>query len=689
MTILNEDNSLAYMMAGRKRDPFASRRAFAQKLAEQGSDTSPIQSPWQGVGRLAQALAGAFGNYTADAAEKEAGTALATKIADAGKLTDPAAKLAAYAAIDPSIGLRYSAQSAAEEIKKKTQRDDDLQTANFMIGGPPGTQQAGGPPGAQPAGGGVNPNNIGNVRPNGQSTGFQQPATLEDGIRLTVNNARAYPAAYNGGQPMTLTQIGQRWAPRGDGANDPDQWARNVASIGGLDPNQPIDLNNPQIAAQFARGVHGAEKGANVALPVQAYHSVLTGQGGPQQAVLRGPPGVPTPIGTYTPGTSQVQLAQGSADGSGTPLPPQNLGGDPGAQYFAAAQRAQAAGRGDIAIKFMQQATAAREAAATRDANRTLIPREQGPDLVWFDSRTGQPVSVVPGGAKKAPGEAGAIPGQGIENQARNALVRASNDPAYRASADYAALYGNLSRPRIDPATGYQIPPEDLSAFPPPTFRFQGQPQPQGAPQQPPQAAPPQAAATPPGTPPAPVPPPGSGPAIVAQPPQGAPPQAPPSGIVATPIPGMPAKPMTNEQALAAGFTDRMANSNSLLGRLDGEGLSAWGALNEKIPMVGNYRQTPEYRQYKQARDDFINAQLRRESGAAISDPEYDRANKQYFPQPGDDPGTLTQKAKNRMLVVEAMRRNAGPSYTQNPASGSAPPPAPPAPPPPPGFRPL
>ena len=62
MTILNEDNSLAYMMAGRQRDPFASRRAFAQKLAEQGADTSPVQSPWQGVGRLAQALAGAFGN---------------------------------------------------------------------------------------------------------------------------------------------------------------------------------------------------------------------------------------------------------------------------------------------------------------------------------------------------------------------------------------------------------------------------------------------------------------------------------------------------------------------------------------------------------------------------------------------------------------------------------------------------
>jgi len=518
MTILNEDNSLAYLMAGRKRDPFASRRAFAQKLAEQGADTSPVQSPWQGVGRLAQALAGAYGNYTADAAEKEAGTALATKIADAGKLTDPAAKLAAYAAIDPSIGIKYSAQSAADELKTRTQRADDTMTAGFLLGtGSNPTQQAGG---------GVNPNNIGNVRPTGQNTGFQQPATLEDGIRLTVNNARAYPAAFNNGQPMTLTQIGQRWAPKGDGANDPDQWARNVASIGGLDPNQPIDLNNPQIAAQFARGVHGAEKGANVALPVQAYHSVLTGQGG------------------TAPGAGGVNLAQGSADGSGNPLPPQRQGADPGAQYEAAAQRAQAAGRGDIALKYIQQATAVREAAAKSEAGVSLIPREEGGDLVFYNPRTGQPVNRIVGGAKKPPAEGGGIPGQGIENQARSAIIRAANDPAYRGSVDYAVLWGNLNKPRFD-ANGFQMPPEDLSAFPTPTYRFQGQPQgaPQGAPQQPPQAAPPQAAATPQGAPPAPSPDTVVGsPTLQAQPPQGAPPQTPPSGIVATPIPGMPAK---------------------------------------------------------------------------------------------------------------------------------------------------
>ena len=644
MTILNEDNSLAYMMAGRQRDPFASRRAFAQKLAEQGADTSPVQSPWQGVGRLAQALAGAFGNYTADAAEKQGRDDLATKIADAGKLTDPAAKLAAYAAIDPSIGIKYSAQSAADELKTRTQRADDTMTAGFLLGtGSNPTQQAGG---------GVNPNNIGNVRPNGQSTGFQQPATLEDGIRLTVNNARAYPAAYNGGQPMTLTQIGQRWAPKGDGANDPDQWARNVASIGGLDPNQPIDLNNPQIAAQFARGVHGAEKGANVALPVQAYHSVLTGQGG------------------TAPGAGGVNLAQGSADGSGNPLPPQRQGADPGAQYEAAAQRAQAAGRGDIALTYIQQATAVREAAAKSEAGVSLIPREEGGDLVFYHPRTGQPANRIVGGAKKAPGEGGAFAGPGMDAQARNALVRAAKDPVYAGSPEYAAAHSFLSQPRqsFDESRGVMVtlPPADLSAFPPPTFRGGQQVPPQGMPQQ-------SAAAPPPGMPPAPSPQVVSGPTM-----QGAPPAAPQGGPIVTPVQGLPPKPMTEAQSKAYGFSQRMATANAQLDSLAIQGTSKSGRFGEALPGgIGNFIQTPEYQLFEQAKRNFMNAQLRDESGAVIGPSEFMSADKQYFPQPGQEMNKAlhAQMAENRRQVVEAMMVKANilkPGERYNPPKAEA-----------------
>lgn len=156
------------------------------------------------------------------------------------------------------------------------------------------------PPTAAPDGStGPNPNNVGNVRPNGQSIGFQQPASFDDGVRLAVNNVKAYPAAFNGGQPMTLMQIGERWAPKGDGKNDPRQWALNVAQNGGLDPNVPLDLNNPQTAAAFARGVHGAEWGPQALKPPEVYNAALTTV-----------PGMP--IGDLPP----------RADGSGNPLQP-------------------------------------------------------------------------------------------------------------------------------------------------------------------------------------------------------------------------------------------------------------------------------------------------------------------------------------------------------------------------------
>lgn len=154
---------------------------------------------------------------------------------------------------------------------------------------------------------GPNAFNIGNVRPVGSSTGFQQPASFDDGVAMSVRNVRAYPTAFNQGQPMTLLQIGQRWAPKGDGANDPAQWAKNVASIGGLPVDQPLDLNDPQIAARFARGVHGAEWGQKMLKPPEAYLPGTNMAGSPR-VIRAADPSIsanPQVTPTQMPGTVQ------------------------------------------------------------------------------------------------------------------------------------------------------------------------------------------------------------------------------------------------------------------------------------------------------------------------------------------------------------------------------------------------
>lgn len=154
-------------------------------------------------------------------------------------------------------------------------------------------------------------------------------------------------------------------------------------------------------------------------------------------------------------------------------------------------------------------------------------------------------------------------------------------------------------------------------------------------------------------------------------------------------IPGGPADPsitkrsapMNNEQARDAGFADRMTNSNTLLSTLDTQGTDTWGRITEMAGKAGNYAQSPQYQEFRQAKADFINAQLRRESGAAISPDEFRKADEQYFPQPGDKPSVIAQKAKNRQLAVEGMIRGAGPSYQASPSVNAGAPKETPAPP--------
>lgn len=131
------------------------------------------------------------------------------------------------------------------------------------------------------------------------------------------------------------------------------------------------------------------------------------------------------------------------------------------------------------------------------------------------------------------------------------------------------------------------------------------------------------------------------------------------------------AKPMTDEQAKAAGFSDRMVQAMGQIDQFGQAGTSYSDTMKGSIPVVGNAMVSPEYQQLDQAKRNFVNAVLRRESGAAVSPSEFENANKQYFPQPGDTPQTLEQKALNRKTALEGMARSAGPSYKLPEAKGA------------------
>lgn len=125
---------------------------------------------------------------------------------------------------------------------------------------------------------------------------------------------------------------------------------------------------------------------------------------------------------------------------------------------------------------------------------------------------------------------------------------------------------------------------------------------------------------------------------------------------------------MTEAQAKASAFAARMDQAEATLQGLESEGTSYKGKALDSAPLVGgtaltNSMQSNGYQKYRQAAGNFVTAMLRQESGAAISNSEFSRYEKEMLPQPGDGPDVLAQKRAARAAAIEQMRRAAGPGY--------------------------
>lgn len=124
-------------------------------------------------------------------------------------------------------------------------------------------------------------------------------------------------------------------------------------------------------------------------------------------------------------------------------------------------------------------------------------------------------------------------------------------------------------------------------------------------------------------------------------------------------------KNLTEGQAKANLFGSRMVEADRILSELEGKyspfavnsrmTAEATPVVGGILGAIGNTVISKEGQQAEQAQRDFINAVLRRESGAVIADSEFDNARKQYFPQPGDSPEVLKQKARNRQTAISGM----------------------------------
>lgn len=146
----------------------------------------------------------------------------------------------------------------------------------------------------------------------------------------------------------------------------------------------------------------------------------------------------------------------------------------------------------------------------------------------------------------------------------------------------------------------------------------------------------------------------------------------------------IPAGKTTEGERNAAGFYQRMVNATEELKALTDTGYDPnnlrdrVGAGIDNIPLVGGAiapigraATTAKGQQYQQAAMNWIRANLRKESGAAIGVKEADDEYKNYFPVLGDSPEVIAQKARNRAVVEQAMRSAAGGALAPPQGTGS------------------
>ena len=117
---------------------------------------------------------------------------------------------------------------------------------------------------------------------------------------------------------------------------------------------------------------------------------------------------------------------------------------------------------------------------------------------------------------------------------------------------------------------------------------------------------------------------------------------------------------LTESQGGATNFYNRALGANDIINATEAQGTELGQFALGQIPLLGNMLITPGYRRFSSAKNDFISAVLRKESGAAISVAEFEKEDVKYFPQPGDDAQVIADKKASRERALQGLKFQSG-----------------------------
>lgn len=121
----------------------------------------------------------------------------------------------------------------------------------------------------------------------------------------------------------------------------------------------------------------------------------------------------------------------------------------------------------------------------------------------------------------------------------------------------------------------------------------------------------------------------------------------------------------TADQLQSSTFADQMEQAETRLSEITGAGFDP-ASLQQKISTNvtgGNYLLDGDAQVYQQAKENWVRAKLRKESGAVIGADEMASEFKTFFPQPGDTPEVIAAKKNARAVATRGMITMSGGHY--------------------------
>lgn len=126
----------------------------------------------------------------------------------------------------------------------------------------------------------------------------------------------------------------------------------------------------------------------------------------------------------------------------------------------------------------------------------------------------------------------------------------------------------------------------------------------------------------------------------------------------------------SGEEGKAAGFASRTITASDVTRDLEADPSFNPASLRMSFAanagVLGNYALSDAEQRYVQAKRDWITAALRKESGAAIPPAEIADKDRTFFPQPGNKPGVILQKARAREQEIRSIIAQSGGAFKEN-----------------------